>query len=79
MTSSCRAPVLKPTCSKVFKQTINGEAPGSVNAYLAMRECQKLNIAPPMPEDVPELNLEETVVEVVKGNMYALYCYKNMG
>lgn len=78
VTSSYRAPVLKPTCSKVFKQTINTEPPGSVKAYLALRERQKLNIAPPIPEDVPEFNLEETAVEVVKGNVFALYCYKEL-
>lgn len=75
MTSSYCAPILKPTCSKVFKQSTNVEAPGSVTAYLALRERQKQNIAAPTPQDVPELNLEENADEVVEaGNVYALYC-----
>lgn len=72
VSSSYHAPALKPTCSKVFQQANNGEAPGSVNAYLALRERQKQNIeVPTTPEDVPELNMEEPATEIVKpGNVY---------
>ncbi|KAL6551373.1 hypothetical protein OROMI_021861 [Orobanche minor] len=67
VTSSYRPPALKPTCSKVLKHGENGVAPGSVTAYLALRECQKNNIeVPPSPYNAPELNLEESTTEVVK-------------
>ncbi|KAL1802906.1 hypothetical protein ACET3Z_031553 [Daucus carota] len=60
-------PVLKPTCSKIFQQANMEEAPGSINAYLAMRDRQKQNIEiPTTPHEVPELNLEEPEAEVVK-------------
>ena len=59
VTSSYRAAVLKPTCSKLLKQPKDGEVPGSVNAYLAMRERQKQNIEDPAPPENPEMNLEE--------------------
>ncbi|KAL1831037.1 hypothetical protein ACET3Z_000688 [Daucus carota] len=60
-------PVLKPTCNKNFQQANMEEAPGSINAYLAMRDRQKQNIEiPTTPHEVPELNLEEPEAEVVK-------------
>lgn len=67
VTSSYRPPLLKPTCSKMFKQSKNGEAAaGSVAAYLALRERQKKNEAPLTIENVGELNLEETANEEVE-------------
>lgn len=68
MTSSYCALALKPTCSKVFQHASNGATPGSVNAYLAMRERQKKNIEEPatVSQDVPELNWEENADEVAK-------------
>ena len=59
MTSSYRAAAIKPTCSKLLKQAKDGEVPGSINAYLAMRERQKQNIEDPAPPENPEMNLEE--------------------
>lgn len=73
MTSSYREAALKPTCSKLLRQPKDGEAPGSVNAYLAMRERQKQNIEDPAPPETPEMNLEEPANEVVKpGTVYSL-------
>ncbi|KAL8124599.1 hypothetical protein AgCh_012299 [Apium graveolens] len=65
-TSSFNPPVLKPTCSKMFKQSGNHEEAGSVAAYLAMRERQKQNLAAPTMENVPELGQEGMETEEVE-------------
>ncbi|KAL6554092.1 hypothetical protein OROMI_019765 [Orobanche minor] len=65
-TSSYHPPLVKPTCSKLFKQSINREEAGSVAAYLAMRECQKQGIAAPTMEDFPDLGEEGIETEEVE-------------
>ncbi|KAL8108735.1 hypothetical protein AgCh_024996 [Apium graveolens] len=65
-TSSFNPPVLKPTCSKMFKQSDNHEKAGSVSAYLAMRERQKQNLAAPTMKNVPELGQEGMETEEVE-------------
>ncbi|KAL6569772.1 hypothetical protein OROMI_014286 [Orobanche minor] len=65
-TSSYHPPLVKPTCSKLFKQSINREEAGSVAAYLAMRERQKQGIAAPTMEDFPELGEEGIETEEVE-------------
>ncbi|KAL8154920.1 hypothetical protein AgCh_000324 [Apium graveolens] len=65
-TSSINPPVLKPTCSKMFKQSGNHKEAGSVAAYLAMRERQKQNLAAPTMENVPELSQEGMETEEVE-------------
>lgn len=73
VTSSYRPPLVKPTCSKVFRQSSNDEAApgaGTVAAYLALRERQKKNEAARTEENVAELNIDETMdVEVEEGNI----------
>lgn len=71
VTSSNRAKELKPTCSKMLKQSSNSEACGSVSAYLALRERQKKgNLAPPTTENLPNLeNIAENGTQ--PGNMYS--------
>lgn len=66
--------VIKPTFSKVLKESSNVEASGSMAAYLALRERQKKNIASPTIEDLTELNLNNIAAdEVKKGNVYVTY------
>ncbi|KAK1375346.1 hypothetical protein POM88_031539 [Heracleum sosnowskyi] len=84
VTSSYRPTLVKPTCSKIFKQSSKDEGvvgagtvaadvgTGTVADYLALRDRQKKNEAAPTKENVGELNLEEPVdVEVEEGNVYA--------
>ncbi|KAK1383501.1 hypothetical protein POM88_021236 [Heracleum sosnowskyi] len=83
VTSSYRPALVKPTCSKMFKQSSKdegdvaagtvaaGAGTGTVADYLALRDRQKKNEAAPTKENVGELNLEEPVdVEVEEGNVY---------
>ena len=73
VTSSYRAPTVKPTCSKLLNKAVNGVPPGSINAYLALREQQKLSTTPQLQEDdVPELNVDQATdeEEAVKGTVY---------
>ncbi|KAK1399416.1 hypothetical protein POM88_009279 [Heracleum sosnowskyi] len=76
-TSLYRPPgLIKPTCSKMFKQSSNCEAtgsvaPGSADAYLLMRAQQKANLAAPTTENVAELDQEQTADEEIEaGNFF---------
>ncbi|KAK1361083.1 hypothetical protein POM88_045557 [Heracleum sosnowskyi] len=71
-TSLYRPPgLIKPTCSKMFKQSSNCEAtssvpPGSTTAYLLMWAQQKANLAAPTMENVAELDQEKTADEEIE-------------
>jgi len=74
--TTSHAPVLMPTCSKVFKQSSNSEAAGSVAAYLAMRERQKQNVAAPRMENgTDQLDGQEGIAEEVDaGKIFLCLC-----
>lgn len=56
----------------MLKQLNSGEAPpGSVAAYLALKERQKNNAAAPTHENGPELNMEETTEDDETCKVYA--------
>lgn len=74
-TSSSRPSVLKPTCSKLFKQPSNPGEAGSVAAYLAMRERQKQNVAAPVMENVNELDQEGIENEEVEEGTMSFFSH----
>lgn len=76
-TSSFRAKRIKPTCSKLLIQSSEFEAPGSVSAYLALRERQKQGLPAPNEQDATEENIEENAnIENEAGNnlYFSLFC-----
>ena len=67
---------MKPTCTKIFRQSssADGPPPGTVAAYLALRERQTNNDAAPVNENVAEFEMEENAdEEVEEGNIYCSF------
>lgn len=62
-TSSSRAKFLKPTCSKIFKQSGNSEPCGTLKNYLELRERQRQGILNPPTENITESNMENNAEE----------------
>ncbi|KAK1386995.1 hypothetical protein POM88_015173 [Heracleum sosnowskyi] len=75
VTSSCCAKrLLKPTCSKLLKQSSNSGACGSVSDYLELRDRQKKGFLTPTTENVPESNVESIPEEETQaGNVFVSY------
>ncbi|KAK1388206.1 hypothetical protein POM88_016384 [Heracleum sosnowskyi] len=63
VTSSSRAKLLKPTCSKLLKQSSKSGACGRVSDYLEMRDRQKQGMLTPTTKNVQESNLENIAEE----------------
>lgn len=75
--TTVRAKILKPTCSKLLKAADNSVPSGSVAAYIALRERQKQNLEadPRIENDVGELSLQPADEVVEAGN--ACVCLMN--
>lgn len=59
-------PVLRPTCSRVFKESGTGEEPGTIAAFNAMRKRQAENVAAPTMEEHFNLEQQGTADEEVE-------------
>ena len=62
-TSKAAEKRVKPTCSKLLRQTSEFQTAGSLSAYLTLREQQQNGLAQSTEQDDPEAIMEEIAPE----------------